>query len=233
MSSQPPNVSLSQPFQIQTEIPGLTYRDFSASVSPLPSMMPSSQEPRLQDAMKKLMAEELKGGIFQVDLTVSGAVLHADDKIVRTVVSRLQDNHKLTAKSLTSGGQSSSSEPRFPRGGFKQEPDSYFPLSHLFNTIINAANECMPGSYLGKLRFHRFGIEVEEIYGTCQRPEARPRRGFWRFANRKEGILARYRSQRRIQELRQGDSQASRDIRSLFPLKQLEALLLPRDGLQL
>jgi hypothetical protein len=46
------------------------------------------------------------------------------------------------------------------------EPQSHDPLAHLLNQIIDAANRYVPQSQLSGLRFHRFGGEVKEIYGS-------------------------------------------------------------------
>jgi hypothetical protein len=46
------------------------------------------------------------------------------------------------------------------------EPQSYDPLAHLLNQIIDAANRYVPQSQLSGLRFHRFGGEVKETYGS-------------------------------------------------------------------
>ena len=172
MSSQPP--------QTQTQILGLTYppdpidgqifRDSSAADTGSPSLMPDSQAGQLQVAMKALMAKELKGGVFQVDLTVGGAILQAHDQIVRTVLDCLRTRHNLTPETLIDGSQSSEIAPRFPRDGFKDEAKSYSPLSHLLNKIIDVAKEFIPASYLGGrgLRFHPFGKEVKEKYGSLK-----------------------------------------------------------------
>jgi hypothetical protein len=46
------------------------------------------------------------------------------------------------------------------------EPQSYDPLAHLLNQIIDAANRYVPQSQLSGLRFHRSGGEVKETYGS-------------------------------------------------------------------
>ena len=117
--------------------------------------------------LKARMAKELKGGVFQVDLTTGGAVFHADDKTVHTVLDCLRTRRNLTPETLIDDGcQSSPIAPRLPRDGFKDELDSYLPLSHLLNKIIDVAMESIPLSYLGGhgLRFHPFGKEVNGKY---------------------------------------------------------------------
>lgn len=172
MSSQPP--------QTQAQILGLNFlpdliygqtsQVSSAAESVSPSHMSDSQAHRFRDTMKALMAKELKGGVFQVDLTVGGAVLQADDQIVRTVLDCLWTRHNLTPETLIDGSQSSPIAPRLPRDGFKDELNSYIPLSHLLNKIIDVAKESIPVSYLGGrgLRFHPFGKEVNEKYGSLK-----------------------------------------------------------------
>lgn len=157
----------------QAQIPGqagLTmntiFRNTSALESPLPSEMPRSQVPRKQEVMKSIMAEELKGATYKVDLTGEDAIFHANPDTVQAVLRRLQSHHHLTASSLTTAGQSSSAKPRLPKRGFKIEKSSYKPFVHLLNKIVDASNECMPGSRLGRLHFYDFGREVKEMYGS-------------------------------------------------------------------
>jgi hypothetical protein len=117
----------------------------------------------------KAKMDELKGATYQVDLTAEGAIFHVDTKLVQTVLNRLQNDHNLTAETLTadSEGHSSAINPRIPRDGFALEPDSYDPLVHLLNKIIDATKEHM-GSYLSGLRFHRFEKEVNTKYGCYE-----------------------------------------------------------------
>ena len=166
MSSQPP--------QTQTQILGLTYgiifRDSSAAESVSPSSMLDSQAGRYQHVMKDLIAKELKGGVFQADLTIDGAVFHADDKIVQTVLDCLRTRHNLTPETLIDVRESSPIAPRLPRDGFKEETKLYTPLTHLLNKVIDVAKESIPVSYLGErgLCFHPFGKEVNDKYGSIK-----------------------------------------------------------------
>jgi hypothetical protein len=128
--------------------------------------MPGGQEPRSQDEMKARIAEELKGATFHVDLTAEGAIFHADTNVVEDVLLSLESRHKITVKSLTAGGKSSSAHPRFPRRGFKVEGHSYGPLIHLLNKIFEAAEKHVPGSLLRRIRFHTFGKAVDDKYGS-------------------------------------------------------------------
>lgn len=126
--------------------------------------MPGSQEPRLQSKMKALVKEELKHAAFFADLTGEGAILHANPDTVETVIRRMES----TFRRLTSGGNSSPTDPRLPSNGrdFKHENQTYDPLVHLLNKIVDAANQSMSPSQLKGLRFHCFGKEVKGIYGS-------------------------------------------------------------------
>ena len=68
-----------------------------------------------------------------------------------------------TFQTLTSGGGSSATDPRFPVNGFPQEPQSYEPLVHLLNKIID---RYMPRSQLSELCFHPFRSKVKDTYGS-------------------------------------------------------------------
>jgi len=116
--------------------------------------------------MKSIMAKELKGATYRVDLTSEGAVFHADPDIVQDVLDRLRIHHNLTANSLMAGGQSSAAKPRLPKRGFKPESSSYNPFVHLLNKIVDAASECISDSHLSGLRFHTYTKEADEKYGT-------------------------------------------------------------------
>ena len=149
-----------------------SYSDSSASESPSPSTTPLSATPErqehiLQDATKAKM-DKLKGATYQVDLTAEGAIFHVDTKLIQTVLNRLQNDHNITTEMLTADleGHSSAINPRFLRDGFMLlvEPDSYDPLVHLLNKIIDATNEHM-GSYLSGLHIHHFEKEVNTKYG--------------------------------------------------------------------
>jgi hypothetical protein len=96
MPLSPPD---SQPY---IQIPGLDlYHDLSAAESLSPSSM-GSQE-RLPQPVYQMMArvtEELKNATYRVDLTVEGAILHADPDIVKAVIDYLESHHNLTHGTL-------------------------------------------------------------------------------------------------------------------------------------
>jgi hypothetical protein len=142
--------------------PGLTFHHTStASALTTPSSLQQGQEIR-QSEMKAQVEEELKGATYFVDLTTDDGILHADPGTVRTVV----DSLGTTFQALTSGGDSSTTDPRLPVNGFPHEPPSYVPLVHLLNKIIDTANRYIPRSQLSGLRFHPHGGKVEETYGS-------------------------------------------------------------------
>jgi hypothetical protein len=66
----------------------------------------------------------------------------------------------------SSGGDSSPTDPRLPVNGFRHEPQSYEPLTHLLNKIIDAVNQYVPQTQLTGLRFHPFDDEVKETYDS-------------------------------------------------------------------
>lgn len=149
--------------------PGLIMYQDSSSESSSSSMMSSGQEPPLRghDEMKARVEMDLKSATYQADLTTEGAILHADPNTVQTILDRLRCRHKLTAETLTAGGNSSVTNPRFPSDGFEEEDDSYEPLAHLLNKIVAVAGELsqLTESHLNSLRFYHFGDEVDEKYG--------------------------------------------------------------------
>ena len=150
-----------------TSQPGLTsYRSSSASVSAAPSSR-QSQDPRYQSEMKVRMEEELKNSTYIVNLTTGDGILSVDDNIVQTVVDRLESES--TFQTLISEGKSSPTEPRFPKAGFPSEPDSYKPLTHLLNKIIETAGPHVSQSQLSGLRFYPFAeAEIKEKYGSIK-----------------------------------------------------------------
>jgi len=79
---------------------------------------------------------------------------------VETVI----DGLGTTFQELSSGGDSSTTGP-VPCRWLSSEHQSYEPLVHLLNKIIYIANR-MPRSQLSELRFHPFGGEVKDIYGS-------------------------------------------------------------------
>jgi Fungal protein kinase len=110
------------------------------------------------------VTDELKNATYRVDLTAEGAILHTDPNTVKAVIDCLESHHKLTHETLklplgtaNPRSKSSATNPRFPSDGFKDEDDSYEPLVHLLNKVIDAANQCMSASHLSGLRFHHFG----------------------------------------------------------------------------
>ena len=150
-------------FQLLT--PGVVishHNNSSAIATATPSTLEGSPETRLQHKMKALVEDELKSATYYVDLTAEDAILHADPRIVEAVM----DSLRTTFQTLTSGGVSSATNPRFPLNGFTLESRSYRPLAHLLNKIINTANRHMPRSQLSELRFHPFGGEIKETYGS-------------------------------------------------------------------
>jgi hypothetical protein len=117
--------------------PGLTSHQYNtASVSATPSTLQGSQGFRSQSEMKGRMEDEIKDATYVVDLTNENGILRADRRIVENVIKDLQT----TFQALTSGGNSSATDPRLPRDPFSSEPQSYKPLSHLLNKIITTAN---------------------------------------------------------------------------------------------
>jgi len=105
---------------------------------------------------------KLKTATYYVDMTNEDGILHADPRTVEVVINKLGT----TFQTLTSGGDSSATDPRFPVNGFLHRAQSYKPLAHLLNKIIDAANQYVPQSPLSGLRFHPFGEEVKETYGS-------------------------------------------------------------------
>ena len=152
-------------------VPGLnvlhdTRASATVSESATTSSLPGSQETQFWSKMKALIEGELSGATYHVDLTTKDGILHADPRIVEVVNDRL----RTTFETLTSRGSSSEANPRFPKKRFTREDQSYKPLIHLLNKIIDTANLCLPPSQprsqLGGLRFHVFGGEVKETYGS-------------------------------------------------------------------
>ena len=155
------------------------YRDICAVESPSLSSMPGSQEPLPQHVHQMIarVTDELKNATYRVDLTAQGSILHVDANTVKAVIDCLESRHDLTHEKLklppgTANPKSRSSaiNPRLPSGGYKDENDSYEPLVHLLNKVIDAADQCtsLAASYLRGLRFHHFGREVEERYGSSK-----------------------------------------------------------------
>jgi protein kinase-like protein len=137
-----------------------TYRPSSSGISPTPSMS-GSQDPRPQGIIEK----EIMGATYYVDLTAKNPVLSAEPGTVRAVTRDL----KTTLDRLTDEGESSPTDPRLPKSGFRDEPSSYEPFVQLLNKIIDTASKHIPPSPLAplsQLRFHRFGKEVKETYGS-------------------------------------------------------------------
>ncbi len=140
-----------------------TYRPSSSGISSTPSTL-GSQDSRLQSEMKHIIELEITGATYHVDLTAKNSILSAEPRTVLAVTRDL----KTTLEHLTDEGESSSTDPRLPKKGFHSEPSSYDPLVQLLNKIIDAASKHIPPSWspLRQLRFHRFGKEVKETYGS-------------------------------------------------------------------
>jgi hypothetical protein len=120
--------------------------------------------------MKDLIMKELRCATFFVDLTAQNAVFYADPQHVEAVLCRLRGHYNLTLDTLLVDVPSSENSPRFPPGGFQAEKDACNPLIHLLNIIVRATNDCLPATqrYLRHLRFHSYGIEVKESYGSIK-----------------------------------------------------------------
>ena len=110
--------------------------------------------------MTAQIEDELKRATYHVDLTTEGGILHADPRTVEAVLDGLQT----TFQALTSGGDSSATDPRFPVNGFPHGRQSYKPLVHLLNKIIDSANRYIPRSQLSELRFYPIGGKIKETY---------------------------------------------------------------------
>jgi hypothetical protein len=147
----------------QPMMPGLTiYHHSSAGVSATPSSQ-QSQNSRYQSEMKDLIEHEVKNATYYVNLTTGDCILPVEDKIVQAVINSLES----TFQALTSEGDSSPTEPRFPVDDFPSEPPSYKPMAHLLNKIIDTTKpHLVSSSPLSELRFHPFGGEVKEKYGS-------------------------------------------------------------------
>jgi hypothetical protein len=139
--------------------------------------MPGSQErlPQPEYQMIARVTDELKNATYRVDLTTEGAILHTDPNTVKAVIDCLESHHKLTHETLklppgtaNPRSKSSATNPRLPSDGFKDENDSYEPLVHLLNKVIDAANQCMSSSHLSGLRFHHFGNGAKGGYGIAK-----------------------------------------------------------------
>ena len=113
--------------------------------------------------MKKKIENELRDATFHVDLTAEGGILYANPRIVDAVIDELIGT---TFPVLTSGGTSSATCPRLPASGCPSEKESYKPLTHLLNKIVDTANPRIPQSHLRGLHFHPFGDEMKDIYGS-------------------------------------------------------------------
>ena len=141
-----------------------TYPLSSSGTPPTPSML-GSQDFQLQSEMKATIENEITGATYYVDLTAENSILSAEPRIVQAVNRDL----KTTFKYLTYEGESSPAHPRLPKHGFSHEPPSYEPFVQLLNKITDTARKHIPPSPLAplrQLRFHRFGREVKETYGS-------------------------------------------------------------------
>jgi hypothetical protein len=112
--------------------------------------------------MKALIEKELRGATYHVYLTTEDGILYADPRTVEVVIESL----RTTFRALTSGGDSSATDPRFPKKKFSRESQSYEPLIHLLNKIADTANRYVTRSQLSELHFHRFGGQIEDTYSS-------------------------------------------------------------------
>jgi hypothetical protein len=94
--------------------------------------------------------------------------VHADLNDVQAVLDRLQGHYNLTSNTLLHGGTSSETNPRIPRGGFREEKSSYKPPTHLLHMIVRATNDHLPATKppICDLRFH--SREVNENHGSMK-----------------------------------------------------------------
>ncbi|KAH9081658.1 hypothetical protein EDB83DRAFT_2670046 [Lactarius deliciosus] len=112
--------------------------------------------------IKDKIFQELKGATFSVDLTTRGAPLQADPDDVQKVFDHLRE---VTYTTLFSDENSTKDIPRLPYHGFKKaESESYEPLTHLLNSIVNATMCLDRPSYLKNqgLHFHPHGAEMRD-----------------------------------------------------------------------
>jgi len=143
-------------------VPGLNFHHGTSAGSAIvseTSSLPETQD--TQSKMKALIEDELRGATYHVDLTNEDGILHADP----TIVEAVNDSLRTTFQVLTSGGSSSTTNPRLPVNGFICEHRSYKPLAHLLNKIIDTANWYMPRSQLSELHFHPL-VPVGEVKET-------------------------------------------------------------------
>ncbi|KAH9178724.1 hypothetical protein EDB89DRAFT_972780 [Lactarius sanguifluus] len=115
-----------------------------------------------QIEMKDKIFQELKGATFSVDLTTRGAPLQADPDDVQKVFDHVRE---VTYTTLFGDEESTEVVPRLPHHSFKAENESYEPLTHLLNNIVNTANICLDRpSYLKNqdLHFCSHGAEMRD-----------------------------------------------------------------------
>jgi hypothetical protein len=142
---------------------GIAFRSSSAVASETTSIQ-DSREHRLQSEVKARLTDELRGAVFTADLT---NFLPVKPNILSEVTNRLDG----TLLDLTSGGASSPDNPRFLADGFHTEPESYKPLEHFLNKILDTANRTISlsdASPISGLRFHVFGKHLKEAYDSGQ-----------------------------------------------------------------
>ena len=145
--------------------PGLThFHNSIAGLSSTPSQR-GSQASRSQSEMKDDVKDELKNKTYIVKLVDANAILHANPETVTAVINSLET----IFQALTSGGVSSETDPRLPANGFGHEPESYDPLAHIMNKIVEATSQHVQKSPLSGLRFHTFGRELKDTHGS-QKP---------------------------------------------------------------
>jgi hypothetical protein len=71
--------------------------------------------------MKDIIEVEITGATYHVDLTAKNSILSAEPRTVLAVTRDL----KTTLEHLTDEGESSPTDPRLPRKGFRSKPSSY------------------------------------------------------------------------------------------------------------
>ena len=113
--------------------------------------------------MKNNIENKLRSATFHVDLTAEGGIFHVDPRIVDAVIDELIGT---TFPVLTSGGTLSETCPRFPASGCPSKNESYKPLTHLLNKIVDTANPRIPQSHLRRLHFHPYRGKMKDIYGS-------------------------------------------------------------------
>jgi hypothetical protein len=132
-----------------------------------PNTPESEEAPKREEELKDLILKGLRRATFHVDLTTKDGIFNADPNVVQAVLDRLRGpQYNLNLDTLLGDGMSSETSPWLPPGGFTTEKHSRERLVHLLNMIVHATNNCLPLTqrHLRRLRFHSYGMEVEEKY---------------------------------------------------------------------